>query len=259
MKKYLMIVAVLFGQLCAMEDMTNLSETLPVDLSLTAAYISEEHFEIPNLAEITGVSDLEAAKAIWRNQQGVVRRILFFNAEMYGEKLVICRWETASEVNNDYFDVEAARDRNGEIVFEKIGRVSGSGTSSQNHSYSFIDENPAPGKNYYRLRQVDYDGTEFLSKAVVVLFNSEKKFDVLAVSPNPFVANPLLYLQTKQSGPMNIEVENSIGQVVFKQEVSLSRGGSTVMLELPAELSRGFYLVRMNFDGEQQVTRLLKQ
>jgi len=81
MKKYLMIVAVLFGQLCAMQDMTDLSEALPVERNLTAAYISEEHFEIPNLAEITGVSDLEAAKAIWRNQQGVVRRILFFNEE----------------------------------------------------------------------------------------------------------------------------------------------------------------------------------
>lgn len=78
MRKYLILIALLAAQLCAME----VGDALPVvERSLTAAYISEEHFEIPNLAEMAGVSDLEAAKTIWRNQQGVVRRILYFNEE----------------------------------------------------------------------------------------------------------------------------------------------------------------------------------
>jgi hypothetical protein len=78
MKKYLMMAAVLVGQLFAME------EPLPVEgghNAITAAWISEEHFDIPNLAAVTGVTNLEDAKAIWLGQKDFARRILFFNEE----------------------------------------------------------------------------------------------------------------------------------------------------------------------------------
>ncbi len=185
--------------------------------------------------------------------------LLFFQAERAGDKHVLCSWETATETNNDHFEVEAARQQDGDIVFENIGIVKGSGSSSQPHSYSFVDEHPVIGKNYYRLRQVDYDGTAGLSKIVVIVFNSGRKFDILSISPNPFISQPVVYLQAKESGTMTIEVENSIGQVVYKQELFLTRGGSNLVLALPEGLSSGLYLVRSNFNGEQQVSRLLKQ
>ncbi len=84
MKKYLMLAAVLVGQLFAMDGvlaLTALSLDESVRVKISAAWISEEHFDIPNLAAVTGVANLEDAKAIWRNQQDVVRRILFFNEE----------------------------------------------------------------------------------------------------------------------------------------------------------------------------------
>ena len=84
MKKYLMIAAVLVGRLFAMDGvpaLTDLSLDGSVRVKIYAAWISEEHFDIPNLAEITGVSDLEGSKAIWLGQQDFVRRILFFNEE----------------------------------------------------------------------------------------------------------------------------------------------------------------------------------
>ncbi len=185
--------------------------------------------------------------------------LLYFHAERSGEKNVLCTWETATEINNDHFEIEAARDHGGELVFETIGSVQGSGTSSQNHSYSFVDEHPKTGKNYYRLRQVDFDGTAGYSKMVVVQFNTGKKFEVLASSPNPFLAYPVLYVQSELGGPLLVQVENSIGQIVFKQELVLSRGSSSLVLDLPAELSSGLYFVRTLFDDGQQVSRLLKQ
>ena len=185
--------------------------------------------------------------------------LLNFQAERYGDKHVLCSWETATEINNDHFEIEAARDRGGILVFEKIGLVMGAGTTSQIQGYSFIDEHPQPGKNYYRLRQVDYDGTAGYSKMVVVQFNSGKKFDLLAASPNPFKSNPVLFLQTESGGPLVIQVENSLGQIILKKEVVLSRGSSSLVLDLPAELSSGLYFVRTVFDDEQQVNRLMKQ
>lgn len=185
--------------------------------------------------------------------------LLFFKAEKHGEKSVLCSWETATEINNDHFEVEAARDHGGELVFEIIGTVQGSGTSSISHSYSFLDEHPMTGMNYYRLRQVDYDGTAGYSKMVVVQFNSGRKFDILATSPNPFVANPVMYLQTETGGALVVQVENAIGQIVYRNELMLSKGSSSLVLSLPETLSSGLYFVRTIFDDEQMVGRLMKQ
>ncbi|TAH44293.1 MAG: T9SS type A sorting domain-containing protein [Bacteroidetes bacterium] len=185
--------------------------------------------------------------------------LLNFQAERMGDKKVLCTWETATEINNDYFEIEAARDRGGVLVFEKIGVVPGSGTSSQIHSYSFIDEHPQPGRNYYRLRQIDYDGTAGYSKMVVVQFSSGKKFDLIAASPNPFNANPVLFLQTEYAGQLHIKVENSLGQIILKKDLELSKGSSSLTLDLSSELPSGLYFVRTIFDEEQTVSRLMKQ
>lgn len=67
---------------------------------------------------------------------------------------VLLTWETVTESNNDFFDVERSADGH---TFASIGQVKGNGTSSTAQAYRFLDKNPRPGINYYRLRQVDYD------------------------------------------------------------------------------------------------------
>ena len=109
------------------------------------------------------------------------------------------------------------------------------------------------------MKQVDYDGLSRESEAVVVLFNSGKNFELIAVSPNPFTADPYLYIQANESGKLLIQVENSIGQTVFSNEEILSRGSRTISLSLPSDLSQGVYFVHLLFDGEQYVTKLIKK
>lgn len=82
-------------------------------------------------------------------------------------------WKTASEINNNYFDVERARDG---IHFEKIGRVGGNGNSNQVLSYHFTDSNPYAGSNYYRLKQVDFNG-DFEYSKLKFLNNSTQKIN----------------------------------------------------------------------------------
>ncbi len=185
--------------------------------------------------------------------------LLYFNAMIFEEDKVICRWETATEINNDRFEVEAAREKNGYLEFSMIGIVNGSGTSSQNHSYSFIDERPVPGANYYRLRQVDYDGTSKYSSIVVVKLRPSRKFEILTTSPNPFVSRPVIFVQTGNDGRMILQLENSIGQVVYSTEVSLPEGGSSFELGVPDQISSGVYFLRATFEDEQHVSRLVKQ
>lgn len=67
----------------------------------------------------------------------------------------LLNWTTASEINCDYFNIEQSIDGD---QFKTIGTIKGAGNSVQTISYSFVDSNPVYGINYYRLRQVDYDG-----------------------------------------------------------------------------------------------------
>jgi hypothetical protein len=99
---------------------------------------------------------------------------------------VVLNWITATEKNNMGFDIE--RSANG-LEWEKIGFVPGSGTSSENNIYTFNDAAPLQFSAWYRLRQVDYDGTFSYSQAVNVEPIVITEFSLAQNYPNPF--NPV--------------------------------------------------------------------
>ena len=81
-------------------------------------------------------------------------------------------WETASERDNAGFAVERSRDGR---AWTEIGFVTGGGDASAARGYGFRDGSAEPGRNYYRLRQVDYDGTEAYSAVVTVDFGLDSE------------------------------------------------------------------------------------
>ena len=100
-----------------------------------------------------------------------------------GEELaegVELTWETTSEINNEVFLVERASDgRN----FEIIGEVMGNGTTETSSNYRFVDRDAATGTNYYRLLQLDYDGSE--SNSEVIAIDRKAQDNGIVVAPNP--------------------------------------------------------------------------
>ena len=85
-------------------------------------------------------------------------------------------WSTVSESNSDYFKVERSIDGSN---FDAIGKVKAQGNSVEQINYSFIDEDPVQGINYYRLRQVDLDGSFFFSEISPVDYRSNNnQFDI---------------------------------------------------------------------------------
>jgi hypothetical protein len=105
-----------------------------------------------------------------------------FNARYTESKTVAITWATSLEHDNAHFDVERSADIES---FQLIGRVDGKGTSDAKQQYSFIDEAPMAGWNYYRLKQVDIDGKTSYSKLVAVLNETTLTGDELNLSPNP--------------------------------------------------------------------------
>ena len=88
-------------------------------------------------------------------------------------------WVTATETNNDHFVIQRSRDG---VVFEDVGYQDGAGTSVSALNYSVVDDNPLPGTGFYRLKQVDIDGTSTVSHVVAVSISPENE---LSVYPNP--------------------------------------------------------------------------
>ncbi len=78
---------------------------------------------------------------------------------------VILKWETATEINNDYFTIERSGDM---VAWEVIGTVAGAGNSNQKLSYQLVDHMPRQGLSYYRLKQTDFDGQYEYFKTLAV-------------------------------------------------------------------------------------------
>jgi hypothetical protein len=167
---------------------------------------------------------------------------LSFTAEKQGA-VALLQWETASEQNNDYFAVERI-DAEGNSV--TISVVDGSGTTSQVKSYSFTDEQPVKGTNYYRIRQVDFNGEEHHSEVRVVEFGS----DAEPFSAFTFFDGELRYRQSGNTGATRISVLSDDGRILS----SISTEACYGSLDPPQ--SSGIYFIR--FENENGVV-IVKQ
>jgi Secretion system C-terminal sorting domain len=132
------------------------------------------------------------------------------------ENSVALNWETATEVNNYGFEIERQKLEvsNKKLEWEKIGFVEGHGNSNSPKVYSYIDNTIASGDYFYRLRQVDIDGTFDYSDVVEVNISAPNKFELAQNYPNPF--NPKTSIQFSLTNATNVSlvVYNTIGQKV---------------------------------------------
>ena len=105
---------------------------------------------------------------------------LGFDAKLISnDEEVLCSWQTATELENDYFSVQRSQDG---FAWEDIGFVDGAGTSYDNHDYSFIDQKPHEGTSYYRIKQTDFNGaTDFTHRAVIM----RSELAIFEAYPNP--------------------------------------------------------------------------
>ena len=123
---------------------------------------------------------------------------------------VILNWETATEKNNSGFTVE----RKGQTEnWQSIGFVAGSGTSTSQHSYSFLDQTIGSGKYSYRLKQVDHSGSFTYSQEVEVLLNPTE-FKMYNNYPNPFNPSTIIAYELPADAFVTLKVYNTTGEQV---------------------------------------------
>jgi hypothetical protein len=136
--------------------------------------------------------------------------LVSFNALVTGS-LVKLNWVTATETNNKGFEVQRKSEN---TQWEKIGFVEGSGTTTEQRSYSFSDSYSTQGTVSYRLKQIDFNGTSTFSKVVNVDLNAPTEFKLNQNYPNPFNPSTTVSFTIPKASNVKLSIYNQIGQQV---------------------------------------------
>lgn len=174
-------------------------------------------------------------------------QLVDFQVRYIDEKSVKIDWKTASEVNNDHFEIERSVDG---VTFYKIGDVAGSQTSHTENQYGVIDrELPQVKRLYYRLKQVDLDG-EFEISKVRSLYGEGT--EVFGVRPNP-VSESIELTIPEDLLPLEVMITDVGGHIVLKKQITdltpISVSG----------IPTGIYLLHLEKDFEKlYVKRIFK-
>jgi hypothetical protein len=180
--------------------------------------------------------------------------LLSFEGRRVGATVAL-NWATASEQRNDHFVVERSLEG---ANFLALGTVGGHGTSAATHAYTFVDAQPVAGAAYYRLRQVDTDGTASYSPVVVVQGGELAAAASITAVPNPSAGQFALQTNLPASGQLRGTVVNMLGQHILTINELLPAGAASLPLDLSAQPA-GMYLVQLLGPAGPVTLRLLKQ
>ncbi|WP_020568400.1 LamG-like jellyroll fold domain-containing protein [Neolewinella persica] len=168
------------------------------------------------------------------------------------EKTVSLNWQTASELNNDKFEVEESRDGS---EFQKIGEVKGSETTLTLKNYTYKIQYPQVGLTYYRLKQLDFDGEFEYSKVVSLILEGENE-QVGNFYPNPSESGEFNLNYTSTSiEDINITIFDLTGRIILSQNYSVSTGRNILSLNFLTS-NEGVLIARVD-NGIKQIYRKL--
>lgn len=168
-------------------------------------------------------------------------------------------WTTASEKNSSGFEVQVSTTGSD---YRKIGFVaSKSPNSQQQQNYAFVDtETGKTGTRYYRLRQLDLDGTESFSPVRTVSFNGSILATAVTAYPNPFTSYIDLNIDAAMAGtaPVRVQLIDMTGRVVREQVISVEN--ASLRVNALDALRSGLYLAKISLpNGATQTLRIQKQ
>ncbi|WP_159473312.1 CotH kinase family protein [Dyadobacter sp. 3J3] len=173
----------------------------------------------------------------------------FFDAKKDENKVKV-RWETTSETNNDYFEIERSADVKS---WSSIGLVKGFSNSKVHQIYQLTDEQPFPNLNYYRLKQVDLDGSLTYSRAVAVDMGI---FNLTNLWPNP--VSETLNISLDQLLPWTKYSITDINGTIVSSDKKVMTSN---VIQIPvSKLRTGMYIIQLtNSEGRTESVRFVKQ
>ena len=162
-------------------------------------------------------------------------------------------WQTISEVNNDYFVIEKATS---DFEFEQLVVVDGAGNSSTLKNYVVKDSDRTAGDVYYRIRQVDFDGTETFSEVVSNTNCSESDFVLYDMYHNATTNELVVNFSAARTTEIQLDLVNLSGQSVLAGKLSVEPNQN--QLRIPADQLRGgaMYLFNLKTSSTIKTERI---
>jgi hypothetical protein len=234
-----------------------------VDVQINGKVIIAGDYDGGNGSELTGTGEMEVDGEVTTDGDGTVFgseedctvdcdnsnddplgdplpiELIFFNAIAEDDNVRL-EWLTATEINNDFFEIHKSTDG---ITWQVIGTIKGSGNSNTPLMYNFIDNTPTQGHNYYQLYQIDYDGTLHKKKLAYIHIGEVIPTKNIAIYPNPAIQEEDINVKLIgfSGEEVLIVVMDVLGNIYYEKAVVTLTNNQIVIIN--SELSSGTYIV----------------
>ncbi len=238
------------------------SNILPVQIASANAYtLSYADYTLANgetgyyYADITIAGNRTISAPVWYTKMPntvVPVSLLSFTASLNNNRTVNLNWKTTNEVNNKLFIVERSLDG---VNFTTVGTVNA--LSNTVNNYMLVDNNPANGINYYRLKEVDKDGAFVYSKTITIDLSKEV-INAFTVQPNPVISNSIvLDINSGSIGKINVVINDVSGRVLLHSFIDVTKGNQSATINAPS-LKAGVYYISLIWENEKITQKIVK-
>lgn len=181
--------------------------------------------------------------------------LVSFSAQLISNDVKL-KWQTASEIENDHFEIE--RSFNGKD-FSVIGqRAANNGNMTSDYELSDIDAAlQGAGKLFYRLKIVSTTGKVEYSKTVIILLDKKGAF-VTGILPNPFAEEINVGVNVPRNGIMRVSLVDMTGRVLHRKDIRVVKGFSTQTLDRVGYLAKGIYSLVIDYEGNISTYKVVK-
>ncbi len=179
--------------------------------------------------------------------------LLSFDAKAVNNSRVRLNWTTSGEENFAGFETERSANN---IDWQMTGSrtfAKGNGRGTIN-GYERADEQPLPGKSYYRLKLLNNDGSYKYSEIKTVVI--KKGMNEVTVFPNPAMDKAMVTINSSGTGTATISIVDMSGRTMQTQRAQLNRGSNVIEVSLSKKFSNGMYMIMINAGGETNTQKL---
>jgi len=189
------------------------------------------------------------------NKSPLPVELLYFKGRNTANQVEL-EWATATETNCRAFVIERSADGS---RYDVLGTLPGAGHSLVKKTYSFTDKGAREGFNYYRLKQVDWDGRFKYSHVVSIDVQGHSIFDLTAY-PNPSKRSPAVTVVASRPCDVTIQVYDYLGHLHFSKTIHASDWEKEIHLEIPGfnNIPVGIYFIRAQGGGQEVSLKMIK-
>ena len=228
------------------EGLIDLTPLKGKTIRIVFKFYSDEDTPIGSALQIDNIK-------VWTDQIVPVE-LTSFAANVNKSGNVILNWNTATEVNNQMFEIER---RNEKTQFVTIGYLNGNGTTTEPQQYTYIDKTVGTGSYYYRLKQIDFGGTYKYSDEIMVDVIGPLTFKLDQNYPNPFNPSTTIKYSIPESGNVKLLIYNMIGEEVAVLVNGQVKAGFYEKTFDASNLPSDAYIYKLETPGYVQVKKML--